>query len=49
MYLMNNDTDEVRIRQRGDGNDFIYTKTTKKTITGLKRVEKEKNLSKKNI
>ncbi|MFR2850937.1 AAA family ATPase [Hungatella sp.] len=46
MYLMNNDTDEVRIRQRGDGNDFIYTKTTKKTITGLKRVEKEKNLSK---
>lgn len=46
MYLKSDNEDEVRIRQRGDGKDFIYTKTTKRTVTGLKRIEKEKNLTK---
>lgn len=39
------DGSEVRVRQRGDGNKFTYTKTTKCMITGLKRVETEKKLS----
>ncbi|WP_373266148.1 hypothetical protein [Hungatella hathewayi] len=46
MYLKSDNEDEVRIRQRGDGKDFIYTKTTKRTVTGLKRIKKEKNLTK---
>lgn len=37
--------EETRVRQRGDGNTFAFTKTTKRVITGLKRVELEKRLT----
>lgn len=39
------DDEEVRIRQRGDGDTFMFTKTTKKTLSGLKRIEVEKRLN----
>lgn len=39
------DDEEVRIRQRGDGDTFMFTKTTKKTVSGMKRIEMEKRLS----
>lgn len=37
--------EESRIRQRGDGKTFSFTRTTKRTISNLKRVELEKRLS----
>ena len=46
-YLNNVKPDEeVRIRQRGRAGDYIFTKTTKRNISALKRVEVEKRLSK---
>lgn len=39
------DDEEVRIRQRGDGNTFMFTKTSKRTLSGMKRIEIEKRLS----
>lgn len=45
-YLLCDTLDEeVRIRQRGDGDTFQFTKTTKRRITGLKRIELEKKLN----
>ena len=38
--------EEVRIRQRGDSVNFIYTKTIKKKVSDLKRVEIEQRISK---
>lgn len=43
-YLNSKDGEETRVRQRGDGSSFIFTKTTKRSITGLKRVEVEKQI-----
>ena len=43
-YLTVKDGEEIRLRQRGDGSDFIFTKTTKQKISELKRIEKEKIL-----
>jgi len=46
-YLKSDDDEEVRVRQRGIGGNYIYFKTTKKTISGIKRVEIEQRLSQK--
>lgn len=45
-YLNASGDDEVRVRQRGQNGHYIYFKTTKRRISGLKRVEIEKRLSK---
>ena len=45
-YLNSQNGDEVRVRQRGVDGHYIYFKTVKKKISGLKRVEIEKRLSK---
>lgn len=43
---LKSDKDEVRIRQRGLNGSYIYTKTIKRKISNIKRVEIEKRLSK---
>ena len=45
-YLDSINGDEVRVRQRGENGHYIYFQTTKRMISGLKRVEIEKRLSK---
>ena len=45
-YLESNDDEEVRVRQRGYNGNYIYTKTTKKNVNDIKRVEIEKRLTK---
>ena len=46
-YLKTTSPDtEIRIRQRGYNGDYVYTKTEKKKITGIKRIEIEKRISK---
>ena len=45
-YLTAPEGEESRVRQRGIDGSYVYTQTTKKTITGLKRVEVERRLSK---
>lgn len=45
-YLLSNNNEEVRIRQRGKDGNYVYYKTTKKSISNLKRLEVEKRLSK---
>lgn len=44
---LKSDNDEVRIRQRGLDGNYIYFKTTKREISGLKRVEVERRLTQK--
>ena len=44
-YLKSSGDEEVRVRQRGFGGNYIYFKTTKRRISGIKRVEVEKRLS----
>ena len=44
-YLQAADGDEVRIRKRGCGGEYLYYKTTKRRISGVKRVETERRLS----
>ena len=41
-----NESEEVRIRQRGFDNHYIYFKTVKRDVSGLTRVETEERLSK---
>ena len=45
-YLKPSDGQEVRVRQRGENGHFIYFETIKRSITGMKRVEIEKRLTK---
>jgi CYTH domain-containing protein/DNA-binding XRE family transcriptional regulator/thymidylate kinase len=45
-YLKSGDGSEVRVRQRGMDGHYIYCKTTKKTLSGIKRVEIERRLNK---
>ena len=45
-YLTSNTEDEIRVRQRGENGNFIYYKTTKHKISGLKRIETEIRLTK---
>lgn len=44
-YLKCATGDEVRVRQRGIGSDYIYFQTIKRKITDVKRVEIERRLS----
>ena len=45
-YLKSADGEESRVRQRGIDGSYIYCQTTKRMVTGLKRVEVERRLSK---
>lgn len=45
-YLNSSSDEEVRVRQRGENGNYIYFKTTKRKVSGLKRIETEKRLSK---
>ena len=45
-YLNSNPNDEVRVRQRGKDGNYIYTKTIKRKVSDIKRIEIEKRLSK---
>lgn len=44
-YLKSDDQEEVRVRQRGINGNYIYFKTTKKKMDGMKRIELERRLS----
>lgn len=45
-YLNSDDGSEVRVRQRGSDGHYIYFKTIKRRISGLKCIEIEERLSK---
>lgn len=45
-YLNAKEGEETRVRQRGMNGHYIYFETTKKSLSGLKRVEIERRLSK---
>ncbi len=45
-YLTAPAGEETRVRQRGADGNYIYIQTTKKNLTGLKRVEVERRLTK---
>ena len=45
-YLQNSNGEEVRLRQRGDGKNFVYTRTRKWKVNDIKRVEFEDRISK---
>ena len=44
-YLNAPEGEEVRVRQRGMDGSFVYYQTTKRRLSGLKRVEVERRLS----
>ncbi|RGO68111.1 hypothetical protein DXB08_23825 [Hungatella hathewayi] len=45
-YLLgSSEEEETRVRQRGDGKSFLFTKTSKRVVTEQKRVEVEKKLT----
>lgn len=44
-YLLSPHDDEVRVRQRGENGSYSYYQTTKRTVTGVKRVEIERRLT----
>ena len=45
-YLKSDGEREIRVRQRGENGGYTYTKTEKRTISGLKRIEIEQRLTK---
>ena len=46
-YLLSDDKNkEIRIRQRGKDGSYIYTQTVKETVNDVKRIEREKRLTK---
>jgi len=45
-YLRSNENEEVRVRQRGEDGNFVYFKTIKRQVNGIKRVEIEQRLTK---
>ena len=45
-YLKSNAGEEVRVRQRGEDGHYIYLKTMKKRINGMKRIEIETRITK---
>lgn len=45
-YLNSEPNEEVRVRQRGKDGNFIYTKTIKRKVSDIKRLELERRLSK---
>lgn len=46
-YLRSDEGEEKRVRQRGADGHYVYYLTTKRNVTGIKRVETEKRLSEK--
>ncbi|MBR1739533.1 MAG: AAA family ATPase [Ruminococcus sp.] len=44
-YLKSEEGEEVRVRQRGSGGHYVYFQTTKRRVSGVKRVEIEHRLS----
>ncbi len=46
-YLLSGNGDEVRIRQRGENGSYTYYQTTKRAVTGVKRLELERRLGQK--
>ncbi len=44
-YLKSDNDEEVRVRQRGSNGSYTYTKTTKKTVDKVKRLEVEKRIN----
>lgn len=44
-YLLSGNGDEVRVRQRGCDGNYIYSLTTKRAVSGVKRVEIERRLT----
>ena len=44
-YLQSANGDEVRVRQRGENGSYTYYQTTKRNVTGIKRVEIERRLT----
>jgi len=44
-YLKSNVGEEIRVRQRGENGDYTYTKTTKRKLTGAKRLEIESRIN----
>ncbi len=46
-YLLSGSEDEIRVRQRGENGSYTYYQTTKRAVTGIKRVELERRLSQK--
>ena len=46
-YLRTEEGIESRVRQRGENGRFLYYETTKKPISGMKRVETERRLTEK--
>ena len=44
-YLKAKEGDELRIRQRGENGSYIYYKTWKHSVTPMKRIEVEENLT----
>ena len=44
-YLKSDKDEEVRVRQRGSDGHYIFYQTTKRKISGMKRVEIENRLS----
>ena len=45
-YLKNTENKEIRIRQRGEDGDYVYTKTIKTYVTDQKRIEQECKITK---
>ena len=45
-YLKNTENKEMRIRQRGEDGDYVYTKTIKTHVTDQKRIEQESKITK---
>ncbi len=44
-YLQSANSDEVRVRQRGENGSYTYYQTTKRNVTAVKRVEIERRLT----
>ena len=45
-YLLSADGSEARVRQRGADGNYIYTHTAKRKVSGTKRVEMERRITK---
>lgn len=45
-YLQSDDDQELRLRQRGDDKNYVYTKTRKWKVSDIKRVEFESRITK---
>ncbi len=44
-YLISGEGEEIRVRQRGNEEHFVYYETRKRTVSGAKRIEVERRLT----